>query len=149
MIDIRIEKMTREGANEWYEMRNAVYGGLSDGFHEEEMELVLRSPDWACRVATGADGSVMGFVEVSLRNIVDGCLTSPVGYIEGIYVKPIYRNHGVGERLVAAATEWSKKRGCVEMATDAELDNTDAQTFHMRMGFAETYRVVGFKKRIE
>lgn len=149
MIDVRIEKMTREHADEWRKMRDAVYGSLSHGFHKEEMELVLQSPDRMCRVATGADNSVVGFVQVSLRNIVDGCLTSPVGFIEGIYVKPPYRGHGVAGRLVAEATKWSKKRGCVEMATDAELDNTDAHAFHKRMGFSETYRIVEFRKRIE
>ena len=76
-------------------------------------------------------------------------MTSPVGFIEGIYVQPEFRGRGLGARLVGVATEWSKQAGCTEMATDAEIENTDAQSFHKRMGFVETYRIVEFKKTIE
>ncbi len=34
-------------------------------------------------LACEGDGSVVGFAEVSLRAIAEGCLTSPVGYVEG------------------------------------------------------------------
>ena len=148
-MSVRIVDISNDHSNDLREMREALYLDLSAEFHDEEMSSIRRSPDKDCRVALADDGVVTGFVEVSLRNFVDGCLTSPVGYIEGIFVKPAYRGQGIGERLVSAATEWAKSKGCVEMATDSELDNTDAQTFHKRMGFVETYRVVEFKKSIE
>ena len=35
------------------------------------------------------------------------------------------------------------------MATDVEIDNLDAQKFHERVGFRETYRIVEYKKSLE
>jgi ribosomal protein S18 acetylase RimI-like enzyme len=34
------------------------------------------------------------------------------------------------------------------VATDAELDNTEAQEFFRRIGFDETWRIVEFKKAL-
>lgn len=85
-------------------------------------------------------------VEVSLRNVVDGCRTSPVGYVEGIVVVPSHRGRGVGRALLARAEEWCRSNGCSEIATDAEIDNELAQHFHESMGFRETYRVVEYRK---
>lgn len=80
---------------------------------------------------------------------MDGCLSSPVGYIEGIYLKPEYRSAGYGRQLVARAETWFKGKGCKEMATDAEIDNLDAQKFHENLGFQEIYRIVEYKKSLE
>lgn len=52
------------------------------------MALYLRDDTKGCFLAVGENGDAWGIVEVSLRNVVDGCLTSPVGYVEGIYVDP-------------------------------------------------------------
>lgn len=69
-------------------------------------------------------GHLSGFIEASLRQTVGGCATSPVGYIEGIFVKPDYRRRGVGRALVAAAEEWAASRGCTEMASDCLFDTS-------------------------
>ena len=90
----------------------------------------------------------VGFAEVSLRNVVDGCLTSPVGYLEGIFVDPEQRGKGIGRLLLDRASFWFKQQGCTEMATDALIEDEDAQRFHLRMGFEETYRIVEYKKKI-
>ena len=90
----------------------------------------------------------VGFVEVSLRNVVDGCLTSPVGYIEGIYVNPEQRGKGIGRALMQHAIAWIKEHGCSEMATDALADDHQAQSFHQKMDFRETYRIVQFKQEL-
>ena len=65
-------------------------------------------------------------IEVSLRNVVDGCLTSPVGYIEGIVVLPSHRSRGVAKELLEVGEDWCRARGCTEIATDAGLDNVTA-----------------------
>lgn len=87
-------------------------------------------------------------IEVSLRNVVDGCPTSPVGYVEGIYIDPEHRGSGLARQLLEQAEDWCRSKGCTEIATDAELDNQDAQRFHERMGFEETYRIVEYRKKL-
>lgn len=130
----------------WKEMRQALYESLDDFHHEEEMAWILEADYWHCLLAESEEGEIMGFLELSLRNIVDGCLTSPVGYIEGLYLKPQFRNSGHGVELISRAEEWCRSKGCREMATDSESGNRRAHNFFRREGFEETFTVVQFKK---
>lgn len=94
-------------------------------------------------------GEVVGFAEVSLRrDYVNGCETSPVAFLEGIYVRPGQRRRGVGSALVAAAGQWGRERGCSEFASDALLANESSLRFHRAAGFDETERVVYFRKAL-
>ncbi|MDJ0618822.1 MAG: GNAT family N-acetyltransferase [Calothrix sp. MO_192.B10] len=132
----------------WKQMRQTLYTGLESEFHEQEMQWIFNSVDKACFILLSDSDKVMGFLEVSLRNLVDGCLGSPVGYIEGIYLQPQYRGLGYGWQIIDYAAEWFRTQGCQDMATDAELDNIDAQQFYQNIGFQETYRIVEFKKSL-
>lgn len=96
------------------------------------------------------DGSYVGFIHVSLRfDYVEGSYTSPVGYIEGIYVDEPHRHQGISRRLVEAGERWAKAQGCKEMASDTEIDNLASQAFHERIGFREAGRIVAYIKDIE
>jgi aminoglycoside 6'-N-acetyltransferase I len=146
---ISVVEVTRAHFPAWKRMRQALYSGLTAEFHDEEMGWIFRSDEAACFVVLAGDAVPIGFLELSLRNIVDGCLGGPVGYIEGIYLEAAHRGHGLGARLVEFARQWSLERGCRDLATDAELDNREAQAFFRDAGFAETWRVVGFTRRID
>ena len=138
--------------DDWLRLREAVYTGLDRGFHRQEMQKFL-SPgaEMHCLLAvedrgTGSKGQAIGMIELSLRNVVDGCLSSPVGYIEGIYVEPAYRGRGIARALYQHGEAWLRSHCCTELATDAEIETESAQRFHLRMGFAETYRIVEYRK---
>lgn len=91
----------------------------------------------------------IGFIQLSIRHdYVEGCDSSPVGYIEGIYVEEDYRRKGVAQDLVAFAEEWSREKGCFEMASDCELDNQLSIDFHLGAGFTEANRIVCFTKKL-
>ena len=143
MIRIATEE-DREG---WLELRRIVYEGCPEEFHHEDINIWLRDPDKECFLIE-VEGRLAGFLEASLRNVVDGCLTSPVGYMEGISVFPEYRGQGLSLKLIAAAEQWMKSKGCTEMGSDAELHNERAIAFHKANGFEETFRVVQFKKKL-
>ena len=54
------------------------------------------------------ENSLIGFAQCGLRHdYVEGAYTSPVGYLEGIYVEPAFRRCGVAAELVRAV----KRRG--------------------------------------
>ena len=109
---------------------------------------VARADGLATFVAEDA-GEVVAFAEVSLRHdYVNGCETSPVAFLEGIYVRPAQRGGGVARALVAAAEQWGRDQGCRELASDALLDNLASHRFHAGAGFEETERVVYFRKTL-
>jgi len=91
-----------------------------------------------------ADEAV-AFLSLSLRyDYVEGTDTSPVGYLEGIYVKPGFQRKGIAKALVAFAKQWAKDNGCSELASDCELDNEASRLFHNQIGFAEANRIICF-----
>ena len=103
----------------------------------------------AVLVAEGRGDGVVGFVEVDLRSHADGCdPAQPVGYIEGWYVAEEYRRSGVGAKLIAAAEDWSRGFGCVEMGSDAVIDNVVSQSAHAALGYEVVDRCVHYRKRI-
>ena len=95
------------------------------------------------------ENKAVAFVNLSLRHdYVEGTGSSPVGYIEGIYVKPDYRKHGIARELVTHAKEWAFSQGCNEIASDAEFHNEDSQLFHEKIGFVEANRVVCYSMNL-
>lgn len=100
-------------------------------------------------VAETNDGTLVGFLEVGLRSHADGCNPSqPVGYIEGWYVAENNRHQGVGSSLLAKAEDWSRGHGCLEIASDALIDNELSQRAHEALGYSVVDRCVHYRKRL-
>jgi aminoglycoside 6'-N-acetyltransferase I len=110
-----------------------------------EMAGLLARVDFAALGARDGSGAWVGSAEVGARDIAEGCSTTPVGYLEGLWVDAGARRQGIGRRLVEAALDWSRQRGYREFASDTQLWNTDSQAFHARIGFIETDRIVCFR----
>ncbi len=126
-------------------MRKDLYRDLDDDYHDQEMENIFQNDKWNCRFLEDEGCLTIGLVEISSRNIVDGCLSSPVAYLEGLYLKPGYRGQGNGKKILNIILGWCKEKGFSELATDTELTNTNAQRFYKAIGFQETDRVVEFR----
>ena len=91
----------------------------------------------------------VGFAQCQLRyDYVEGTKTTPVGYLEGIFVKEAYRNRGYAKDLLAACEAWARENGCREFASDCEMDNTGSFDFHMATGFEEANRIICFTKTL-
>ena len=113
-----------------------------------EMEKILTKPDAAFFLAY-ADDTPVGFAQCQLRyDYVEGTDSSPVGYLEGIYVAEEYRKYGIARELLSACETWTKSKGCTEFASDCELDNVQSLQFHLNVGFEEANRIICFTKRI-
>lgn len=96
-----------------------------------------------------ADEQPVAFAQCQLRHdYVEGTETSPVGYLEGIYVEDDCRGRGYAKMLLCTCEDWAKSMGCTEFASDCELENTGSLAFHLRMGFEEVNRVICFTKKL-
>ncbi len=91
----------------------------------------------------------VGFAQCGLRtDYVEGTESSPVGYLEGIFVNEEYRKNGYAKELLCDCEKWAKDKGCIEFASDCELDNIASFNFHMAMRFEEANRIICFKKKL-
>lgn len=130
----------KSSAKEHAEELRLILGGNAD--------LVLTMPI-SILIAEASDGTLLGFVEVDLRSHADGCNPSkPVGYIEGWYVAEPYRQQGVGRKLLAEAEGWARNHTCVEIASDATIDNERSQRAHAALGYEVVDRCVHYRKRL-
>ena len=114
---------------------------------DEYMSLLARED--AAVFVYKEQGEVVGFAQCQLRrDYVEGTETSPVGYLEGIYVREGARRQGIARKLLSECEKWAKAQGCTEFASDCETDNTDSQRFHRSVGFEEANRIVAFVKEL-
>jgi aminoglycoside 6'-N-acetyltransferase I len=105
--------------------------------------------DYRIFLAWDEDGALIGFAEMTLRrDHVNGCTHCPVAFLEGIYVVPEQRRHGVARALVEAAADWGVARGAREFASDTPLGNALGQAFHTSLGFTETERVIYYRRAL-
>lgn len=120
--------------------------------HELEAEVAL-DLDAVCEDATfflaSEHGQAIGFSWLRLRrDYVEGTDSSPVGYLEGIFVEAGFRGRGYARALLAAGEAWALAKGCTEFGSDCELDNEESLAFHLACGFVEANRIICFAKEI-
>ena len=115
---------------------------------QAEFAETLTKPDAAFFLAY-ADETAVGFAQCQLRyDYVEGTDSSPVGYLEGIYVVDGYRQQGFARELLTACETWAKSKGCTEFASDCELENVQSLQFHLNVGFEEANRIICFTKKL-
>lgn len=114
----------------------------------EEMTDIIGSDEAAVFLLL-RDAVPIGFAQCQLRHdYVEGTQTSPVGYLEGVFVRAEYRGRGYGRRLTEACEGWARTMGCKEFASDCTLDNAQSLAFHLASGFREAGRIICFTKAL-
>ncbi len=135
----------------WLELRHARWLDVSAAEHREEIDRFFagaaREP-LAVLLAEDGTGCPVGLAELSIRAYAEGCSSDRVAYVEGWFVVPQARGHGVGRALIAAAEEWGRAQGCRELASDAEPDNAVSAAAHRALGFSEVGLVRCFRKEL-
>lgn len=134
--------------DELYRLTQALFPGTSSEEEAGELKSSLGRADTCVFVLDRENGKLAGYVEAGERSIVDGCATSPVGYIEAWYVDPDVRRSGFGRRLLEAAEDWARERGRSEMGSDALLENEVSHLAHRASGYLETDRVINYRKEL-
>ncbi len=150
-MTITIERAGQQHLAAWAALRAELWPDEDANQHRAELAETLSaesSRDFAC-VALTAAGNCVGFAEAALRSdYVNGCETSPVVFLEGIFVARPHRRSGIAGMLCRAVEDWGRAQGCTEFASDAAIDNVQSHALHRALGFAETERVVYFRKAV-
>ena len=118
----------------WLSLRSSLW---PDGTEAEHLRYMADALDrgHCVRVALAPDCSAAGFVEASRRvDYVNGTSTSPVAFLEGLYVTPSARRQGVARSLVDAVERWAAAPGCSELASDSPSENVTAHAAHRALG---------------
>jgi aminoglycoside 6'-N-acetyltransferase I len=146
---MKIGEITQNDFNEWLALALKLWPDYSATEMQDILTEILDSDRETAFLMRDENGKAIAFVNLSLRyEYVPEATRSPVGYIEGIYVKDEYRHQGFGEELVEYAEQWALKQGCVELASDALVENTASHKFHVKTGFREAERTVFFIKQL-
>ena len=143
-----IRRATNADVEALAELRFALWPDEPLAVRRAEAEANVARTDGGLVAFLAVDNDeVAGFAEASLRrDYVNGCETSPVAFLEGIYVPPRCRRRRLGRGLLAAVEQWGREQGCSELGSDALLANEVSHRFHGGAGFEETERVVYFRK---
>ena len=134
----------------WLRLRQALWPDCPRDQHLADMRsYVADRRRFANFLAYSTAADAVGLAEVALRSdYVNGTESSPVIFLEGLYVVPHERRRGIAAALVKAACDWGRGAGYREIASDALLDNSTSQVVHRALGFEETERVVYFRRKL-
>ena len=145
-ITFKIRNVRENEIGDWFRLRQLLWDGSSEDEHKAEMMDIYEHTDTQLVLVAVANNRLIGFLEASIRPFVEDCHSDHVGYLEGWYVEPEYRQHGIGRELVREAESWARQRGATEMASDAEIGNEMSLQAHTKLGYEETSRLVHLRK---
>lgn len=148
--EVLIEVCSDSTRADWLALRQALWPDTSAAEHLAEMKVCCDDPErYAQFLAVHEKAGAIGFAEASLRrDYVNGTDSTPVGFLEGIYVVSEARREGLARQLLGAVEAWAMGKGCCELASDTPIDNRISQVAHRALGFDETQRVVYYKKML-
>lgn len=152
--DICIRPAQPSDRNDLVRLRVALWPDSSREEHARELMAILEgnaavTMPLTILVAEASHQGLVGFLEVGLRSHADGCNPArPVGYIEGWYVAEGHRDQGIGKKLLKEAELWARSHGCIEMASDAWIDNRVSQRVHEALGYEVVDRCVHYRKTL-
>ncbi len=142
-----IRPVGKNDLNEWFRLRKLLWDESSDEEHRAEMlDIYEHTETQLVLAAEIGGGKLVGFLEASIRPFVEDCHTDHVGYLEGWFVEPEFRKHGIGRKLVRHAEQWARRKGCTEMASDSEIGNNTSLQAHLKLGYDISSKLIHLRK---
>jgi aminoglycoside 6'-N-acetyltransferase I len=145
-MQVKIRQAMESDYSSWIDMRKKLWPEA--GFDElKELAHLVQSKDFVCYFAE-VNGQIAGFIEVASRPYANGCSSSPVAFVEGIWVDIAFQKQGIGRKLILKAEEWARSCGMKELGSDTRIESEHSIYAHTAWGFIETERVVYFCKML-
>ncbi|KAB2919881.1 MAG: GNAT family N-acetyltransferase [Dechloromonas sp.] len=147
-MKIEVRTATHEDREHWVRLRSELWPHCPAARHRLEVDSLLAG--FGVVALALVDGEPAGFAEISVRSdYVEGTASSPVPYLEGWFVRSALRRRGVGRALLSFCEHWAIAKGYIELASDAEIQNSESIRLHELLGFKEAGRSVHFVKKLE
>lgn len=145
-----IEHCSEQNQQQWFELRCELWPDDTPEDHQLDIDNLLAEPDqFVQAIFRLSDGLAVAFIEASIRrDYVNGTSTTPVVFLEGVYVKESHRGYGIGKKLIDFISDWALQNGITELASETMLDDASGQNLHQGLGFQETERVVFYCKSL-
>lgn len=146
---MKIAQVTQKDFVEWVMLGTEFWTRHPAEKIKKEFKKILGLKNETSFICRNERGYAIGFVNISIRtDYVEGSKTSPVGYLEGIYVKKAYRKQGIAKMLFKETLIWFKKNKVSEIGSDVMVANVASQKFHKRLGFKKGEALVHFIKKV-
>lgn len=145
MSALTIREVAPADRNTWLAMYRALFPKDTERALLKEIDRIYADPSATAFLAF-LEGAPVGFAEYALRPHANGCHSTPVPFLEGIWVAPGHRRHGIGTALLAHLEAVARAAGHREMGSDVLAANRASQVVHGSWGFEETERVIFYRK---
>ena len=109
----------------------------------ERIRKIRPAAQHAVLVAETKDAGVIGWLHVSKQPLLEVDLRAEVN---GLVVAEDHRSLGAGARLLAAAEDWARKRGCKGMSVRSNVIRDRAHQFYLRNGYEHYKTQKSFRK---
>jgi aminoglycoside 6'-N-acetyltransferase I len=148
-----VRRLIEKDIPEWFRLRKQLWDESTNEEHKAEMRDIFEHIETQLvLVAETSNGKLVGFLEASIRPFVEDCHSDHVGYLEGWFVEPDYRQNGIGGKLVRAAESWAQSKGCTEMASGrgnrkrTQLDGASKSGLRRNLAPSASQKGLGMKK---
>jgi len=147
---MKIREAKREDIQDWARMRVALWPDSLDNHINEINEYFSGSSIDIVQsfVLENDEGSLIGFMELNIRNFAEGSRSPRLPYVEAWFVDRKFRGNGYGKSLMSMAERWAAEKGYSQLASDTEIGNQKSIVIHKKLGFKETERIVCFLKNL-
>jgi GNAT superfamily N-acetyltransferase len=112
----------------------------------QRLAHLIRHPRFgAVLVAETRDRKVVGWLHVSVTPLLEVPLRAEVN---GLIVAEGQRSSGSGSKLLRAAEEWAKSKGCASLSIRSNVVRDRAHAFYLRNGYEHYKTQKAFRKTL-
>src|SRR5262249_15427846 len=112
----------------------------------ERLVALLRRPrENRIFVAAEPSSGVIGWLHVSVTPLLEVPLRAEVN---GLIISEQQRSSGLGAKLLAAAEEWARYKGCKSMSVRSNVVRERAHAFYLRAGYEHYKSQKAFRKKL-
>ena len=107
---------------------------------------LIRHPRFGVVLIAGTpEGKIVGWLHVSLTPLLEVPLRAEVN---GLIVAEGQRSSGSGAKLLQAAEEWAKSKGCSRVSVRSNVVRDRAHAFYLRNGYEHYKTQKAFRKTL-